>query len=89
MIPAQPALAEMAPLSAALVVAAAALALEVVAAEVVAPVAVVLEAPAGVEVCEARGAVDWPAIWDWTAGVNSPVMLSRLHDGTLLGRMVG
>jgi hypothetical protein len=42
-----------------------------------------------VEVCEARGAVDWPAIWDWTAGVNSPVMLSRLHDGTLLGRMVG
>lgn len=41
-------------------------------------VAAVLEATGTVVLCEARGAVDWPAIWAETASLKVPDMLSML-----------
>jgi len=42
-------------------------------------VAAVLEATGTVVLCEARGAVDWPAIWAETASLKVPDMLSMLN----------
>ncbi len=55
------------------------LATVVVECTVVTPTAPVVDVVARV-VCEARGAVDWPLISDWTAAEKVPVMPVRLSQ---------
>ena len=43
-------------------------------------VVAVLEETGTVVLCEARGAVDWPAIWAWAAALKLPDMLSMLEE---------
>ena len=43
-------------------------------------VVAVLDETGTVVLCEARGAVDWPAIWAWAASLKVPDMLSMLGE---------